>query len=570
LEDGFFLKSAHLKGWEEMDEFMPTARNESITTGEHALRSPGSSVSFWSNRVANLQTSFSRSLRRSSLISANKVSIVLDWKPSEPQSWIPRLAFAKLLQLEALENHGMHTQLVVVGHNSSFNFWSECLPALDLKISTNLQELKRRELEQEKLFQENASFLEVSPTLWQEGLYFVQTHASSAAANFVGDISLPFLKVDTPPAFHEWKRLSELKDAMMIHPNCCRLPKIKVSQQMEPHSVVYLEEETPITPSQLVQIMDRPKWTRVVLVRDRPGTVLEYAKALQEERGYVIQAIHAASMGGATIPARYCLLAHDTGFEFIGAMHSPLAQWAAIANNVSDVVQLIQSSPVHKDVTYPGNDVRSRIHVRNLPIPLRSSTSTLLGTSERPISLVVQLISEKPLTQIVRAYAVKHVLWKKYSIVSEVVLRRQQQKWIKSANRIRKCFPEIAKLDYERGAFSDEFHIRRQQLRNMGLLDVFELTNVSQLDSVSSTLHDLKDFYAPPLRHLVPLNTEKLWPSVMTIPYIYVTQNFTNVHVDTDFRETFNVVFKADESAARECGSLDSPETLWKMLTSNS
>jgi hypothetical protein len=555
------------EAWDDWDDWFPSRNASSSSTSD-------STNSYFGGRFFGGGEKTSSNKTASLYRFTPKVSIVIDFRnkqDDQSDAWLSRMAFAKMLQLEASSKYGVTAELVVVGSDAPLSSWSHCFPRIDTetKLVSDVKELNLKELEQEQWLGEMAVLLEASPDVWEDGLYLLKEHSHSKVARYTDDISLPFLRVsDLAPALSEWKHVEAVKDFLRINPECCTLPPIKVSEAIERETIVNLQSpDVPsIQPTQLLRLLDRPKWTRVVLVGNEPdGTVDDYATLLQDERGYVVQSVHKASLGGASMEARYCLL-QQSHHEMIGSLDSPSSVWAAMSLNRDSatlpIIRLVGAEEEEvirlQQTMYPSKDPRSRIRVESLPPPVpvnKSLTAYSLGSKERPISLVVQLASTS-IDNIVYGYALQYLLRTSYNIETTILLRRQEYKWIKMNGPVKKCFAQLANID-PIAAHTEQFDARRQQQQNSGLAQTFEISTPSSADEKLAAIHQLlqntTSWTSLPLPKNVTVSTTE---PLITFPFVYLGES-AQIRVDDGFQETFKTIFTRAENSCTQFGTVD-------------
>jgi hypothetical protein len=454
-----------------------------------------------------------------------RISIVIDWRPSEPESWPARLAFARMIQLEASRNHGLETKLVAVVGGSDQNIWSTCFPKLDMVVSTNVKDLKLKQLEQEQWLQDESVLLEAAPDIWYDGLLLLQRHSKQVRSH--GTITVPFLRVDSPPTLREWKYLPDLRDTLAIHPDCCAIPKLPGN-----HSVVYFKE-SPLPDSLYPS-------TQVVLVSHNPANNILVPPSL---------------------PSLYCLLAHDAGEQLV-ATQTSLTLWAALANTASQTIQLVgHDSNNHDATSYDAKDIRSRIQIIQFTPTTNTTLETiqvdkepphntnpllLLGTPEKPLTLVILLSGEmgNQLSKIAHGYGMKWILEEDYNITTRIVLQHQPNlKWVRARWSVVTCFPQTSSWDFAEGN-TEEFNVRHSQQRKWLGDDVTEILTVKDCNFESclrQAFETLVNVINNSSRPAIPDNAN------ITLPFLQ-SNTYGNVgYINDRFYERLLDLFQYDQ-----------------------
>ena len=470
------------------------------------------------------------------------VSIVIDFSADgdvskqEQGHWMSRMAFAKMLQLEARKRHGVETELIVVG---SIPWRSECFPNLQITAVPDPSELKLKELEQDSWLDEKAILLEASPDVWQDALHILRKHYRSKGARYASEISLPFLRVDRmAPVVSEWTNVPELIDFLKVDPSCCTLPATMTSEDiMRNTTVVNMERHSQLQPEHLGDLLKRTNATRIVLVGTTPENTNEYVSLLQNNLGYVAQSIPITSPGFSEA-ARFCLL-QTTDCETIGSLDSPLSVWAAIANRAAQDVRLVgdDMDDVSKlqQVKYADPDPRSNVRIEyELLSSAKNSTKMeaipqggedvmqQIGRSSdasNVTSIVIQLSGElgNQLCKFAFGYGLKWILEEDYHVTTNVILRHQEhRKWLTAWKSVKTCFPNLRDMDFSEGN-TEEFEERLKQ-QQMWLGDgVFTLNGCQRETCIREQLDKLVGILSnatnPPPG--IPVNAN------ITLPFLY-------------------------------------------------
>lgn len=298
-----------------------------------------------------------------------KVSIVVDFTSESAKrgsDWMSRMAFAKMLQLEAKQTYGVETKIVVVGSTP----WGDtCFPVVQNEITVlpDSSELQAAELEQEQWLGEKAMLLEASPGVWQDALYVLQQHYRSKSARYASEISLPHLRVDRrTPSLSEWKHLPELLDFLRVDQGCCTLSSTESSA-----SVINFDSIFPWQQEPLVQMVRDANTTNVVLVGTSSDVKDEYELLLPKLSDFELQFVNEGSPGYSEA-ARYCLL-QRAEFALLGSADSHLSVWGAMANHYAQLVRLVdidtKDASSIEQVKYPDADPRSKIQIQLLSLP---------------------------------------------------------------------------------------------------------------------------------------------------------------------------------------------------------
>ena len=105
------------------------------------------------------------------------------------------------------------------------------------------------------------------------------------------------------------------------------------------------------------------------------------------------------------------------------------------------------------------------------------NTSNITSTNEggqkvnNTISIVIQLMGEmgNNLGSLAHGYALAWELEDLYGIQASVWLRHQERaKWVRGRDSLKRCFPVLAALDFERGN-TENFHLRSEDSTKLGL-----------------------------------------------------------------------------------------------------
>eukprot|EP00547_Thalassionema_nitzschioides_P015010 CAMPEP_0194235628 /NCGR_PEP_ID=MMETSP0158-20130606/3063_1 /TAXON_ID=33649 /ORGANISM="Thalassionema nitzschioides, Strain L26-B" /LENGTH=469 /DNA_ID=CAMNT_0038969137 /DNA_START=448 /DNA_END=1853 /DNA_ORIENTATION=- len=464
-----------------------------------------------------------------------------------------------MLQIEAKNTYGIETDLIIlVEKRPKARIWYTCFSRLkeSFQLVVGIKQWDARKIEQINWLGEEAKLLEATQNTWRDGLKLLSKLSRSESASFSQSFSLPFLHIKTPPSsLRDWKHVDELVEILRVEPSCCEVSSIERPENMELHSTVFIKdsESSHVLPSQLAKLIRRPKLTKVLLVTNQPDSLSEHAAALQSEHGYVIQFFHPGSVGGHSITSRLCLLTQKSGYELLIASNgNSLGLWAAMSNNASQEVRIIETSKDYDEpmINYEATDPRSRIKVERIA---PAAPDIEVGSIGNPLSLVMH-ISDKPAEQIAQGYVLQFYLEEKCNIYSHVLLLKpRNKKKISEIDLMLSCFPELSNLRII-SEDNDEYDIRRNQMQSFGILDAFELRDKNSVDFIPEMLHNAISSL-PRRIQIVPPRVV----SLLTFPFVSVDQNFT-MRALKDSRKKLDGIFATN--SLPKCRKLQPPATL--------
>lgn len=604
IDDEFFLFSQSKTGIEtshSVNKSVSLSRNTSryignrtsrdgIVSGQINTNTTGNSLKPWLFDNNN-KTSNATKLKNKPEV----VSILLDEMQHEDDSWFGRLAFAKLLQLEAAsQEYNIPTEIVVVV-NSSDSSWTHCFPSMKIKKiirsdfhHQSLDELlERKELEQQQLLGAVKSLLlKATADSYKDGLYLIKQFYRNAS-QYVDDsgISVPFLTLDAPPSWSEWTRVEELKEFMQVKPSCCSNAPLLFSsgatdndeqqQQAENKSVVYLGKHSPLEPAHLSKILNGPNGTRVVLLSPSGNTVntslSHFTTELQKKKAYIVES---ALVAGSL--ARYCMLKeqqHRIGYEFVANLDSSLAQWVAMTmlEAVPTSARLIGA------LSSENKNVRSNVRIEPLPDivstdikeaqtkpPMNNSgtgeifstdQSIPVGHQNNPVSIVVGLGGEmgNQISMIAHGHSLKWMLAEDYNVSAAVILRHQpHNKWIRARESMVTCYPNIRYMNFSAGNIP-EFDERSHQLsRWLGnhMVHIFgfhlAIQEVQIRESLEALVQVLSNVTGRPT---VPSN------ATLTLPFIQTSTYAMGGYVNDRYYDRLRDMFQFDFDNPKCCGN---------------
>eukprot|EP00546_Thalassionema_frauenfeldii_P021953 CAMPEP_0178897000 /NCGR_PEP_ID=MMETSP0786-20121207/1500_1 /TAXON_ID=186022 /ORGANISM="Thalassionema frauenfeldii, Strain CCMP 1798" /LENGTH=518 /DNA_ID=CAMNT_0020567495 /DNA_START=311 /DNA_END=1867 /DNA_ORIENTATION=- len=492
------------------------------------------------------------------------VSIIIDWDYDAGATWIARLAFAKMLQIEATETHGVETELIILVENRrKATPWFKCFSRLSksFRVIAGLNQLHSRKKSLIEWLGDKASILEATQDNWEDGLKLLNRLSKSELASFPQGITLPFLRVKSAPSLlHYWKHVNELIELLWVEPSCCEIPPMITPEILESHTTILFEDikSSNILPFQLSNLIHRPKFTTVVFVTDQPEGLSDYAAALQHDHGYTIRFIHPGSFGANSEASRFCFLTQDTGYELVVTTdQSSIGLLAAMSNKASHVVRLVETrndndGPIIK---YEESDPRSRMQLEKLAL----NTEPEIGSKLNPLSLLIHILNELE-ERIAQGYILQFYLEEKYNIYTKILLQTRKKK---ESKLIKDCFPRLQSL-LTISVNDDEFGIRRNQMKTFGISGVFELDDMHAVDLIPDILQNTISSLPTALRRTAPDTVHSdVPPSRLTFPFLSMTQNFT-IKAPQNFRERFNSLFALNRSAL-ECEEVQFPS--WDRLT---
>lgn len=491
------------------------------------------------------------------------VSIIIDWEYDAGATWIARLAFAKMLQIEGTETHGVETELIIVVENKrKATPWFKCFSRFSksFRVIADLNQLHSRKKSQIEWLGGKASILEATQDTWEDDLKLLSRLAKSEMASFTQGITLPFLRVKSAPSqLHYWKHVNELIEIFRVEPSCCEVSPMITPEILESHTTILFEDikSSNISPFQLSNLINRPKFTTVVFVTDQPEGLSDYAAALQHDHGYTIRFIHPGSLGAKSEASRFCFLTQDAGYELVVMDQSSNGLLAAMSNNASHVVRLVETrndndGPIIK---YEESDPRSRIQIEKLAL----DTEPGIGSKANPLSLLIHISNELE-ERIAQGYILQTYLEEKYNIYTKILLQTRKKK---ESKLIKACLPRLQSLPTI-SVNNDEFGIRRNQMKTFGISGVFELDDMYAVDLIPDILQNTISSLPTALRRTAPDRVHSdIPPSLLTFPFLNMTQNFT-IKAPQNFRERFDSMF-ALNSSALGCEEVQFPS--WDRLT---
>lgn len=431
---------------------------------------------------------------------ASAISIV--WEMAKDSndlgSMISQLAFGKMLQIEAMERHGIKTELVLATAPSLL--LRDCFPGFvsEARVLRNHDELYDRKAEQARKLGAKSVLLEPTADVWEDGLELLSQLVKISSFQTNGEISSPFIQINTHqsyPALHQWHRLAQLVEfARLDEEKCCTLPNPSNSD-----SILLLEDDTRIQSIHIPSFFNRTRnWEWVTIVHDDSTPAL-YAPL--REAGFAPHAIHDQIPGAFSSVARYCLAQHARG-ELVGLWEdAPLTFWAALSNHYNTMgsnktktkVRLL-GKKLPPRISYDRDDPREMMSFEVMPslteIPpqkpaqeqreiVRSvSTDTgrssaeapaaksgLLGTPSTPVTIVIHVSGEmgNMISKISYGYGLKWMLEEDHNIHSEILLQHQKlSKWRQASMNVQRCFPAAREWSFE-AANTVEYEDRERQ-----------------------------------------------------------------------------------------------------------
>jgi hypothetical protein len=516
------------------------------------------------------------------------VSILLDPPELEDDEWFARLAFAKLLQLEAASpEYGIPTEIVIVAKNNASSNWAECFSNMQFKKithSASQQEqslddlLERKELEQQLLFGvEKSLLLKVTADSYRDGLYLIKEHFHNGTTEHdegVSGISLPFFSIGVPPNWSEWTRMEELKHFMQVNPSCCSSESLQpptTAHDGRKHSlpqngsVVYLDKHSTPQLNQLMELLSPPNDTSVVLLSSHP-TSIESIGELKKSKAFNLEPFCIASSF-----TRYCTLQQrlPNGFDLVASLDSPLAQWVSVTmNNTSTNVRLISKLIEEKKkdpseipterlpIAAPGDLTQSNALGNVTPIQRpNQSPLPVLGHSDNPISLVIVLGGEmgNQISMIAHGYSLKWMLEEDYNISAVTMLKHQEHgKWVRARASMVTCFPNARLMNFEAGNvpdYNDYVSIQRRWLGNR-LHDMFTLTMQTQEAQIRESLDALAQLLSNTtlVRPVQPPNAS------FTLPFVISSSYATMGYVNDRYYDRLRDLFRFDYDNPKCCG----------------
>jgi hypothetical protein len=447
---------------------------------------------------------------------ASGISIVVELTQDNLGSDLSRLAFAKMLQLEALRLHNLETELVLSTEPNVL--LRDCFSAVvqESRILPDRAELSARIEQQRQMLGSRAVLLEPTGDVWEDGLELLKRQSPQLN----GAISLPFIYLErhqSSPRFHQWRRLRELVEFIRINEaQCCTLPSPLLSD-----SLLLLEDDTKLEPDQAPLLFKQhdKQWDQITIVQTNATGSPYYAPF--RNTSFVAIPIHQDIPGGRSAVARYCFAQH-TSREIVGLWEdSPLTMWAAFTNHYlslhlssgkSTSIRLFGNT-LPPEVSYDADDPRSLIsielfsslakesHVLDKPrkeivesgtVPTSAATTELpaasansrtgpLGTPTNPITIIIHLSGEmgNQMSKIVYGYSLKWMLQEEHNVSTEILLQHQAlSKWRKAAMNVQRCLPVTQPWAFD-AANTDEFEVRKQQQLEWmgGNFEYFHLKN---------------------------------------------------------------------------------------------
>ena len=462
------------------------------------------------------------------------ISIVVNLQGNDLGTWLAKIAFARILQLDVNNKFNIKTTFNPLVTEDSREMMV-CFPNVDMNRSWNLEQFEARKHQQVELYGNTDVLLKPSNVMFDDNLALLLEKLKN---NFttLGSISPPFLLADQAIGIDEIRYMTQVKEMMEMLESCCTEFPITTE------TVLFLDGLNDMTPNQTIALLGD---TKVVIVTARPNIdVTAYSSTL-------LQARVVADM---TPMSKYCLLRFAEK-EIVGPIQSHFLQWAAIFNSKAKRrMYTTKTAFIKKQVFQNEGDPRKSIAFEVIDLlsgiqnttneecdeantTQRNTTINLnlipllptLGTDEHPVSLVIQLSGEmgNQLSKIAWGYGMKWWLEEDYNITTKIFLRHQDHgKWIGAAASIKRCFTKLRVMDFEE-ANSMEFDAIREQQNTWVGKDKQALLSPrgSEFESkewITKSLQTLKDAMEAPDRPAPPANSN------FTLPLLY-TDTFGNI-----------------------------------------
>ena len=463
-----------------------------------------------------------------------RVSIVVNLQGNDFGTWLAKIAFARILQLDVGEKFNITATFNPLVTKDSREIM-DCFPNLDMNRTWNLEQFEAKKHQQAELFGYMDVLITPSNDMFDADLALLLEKLKN---NFtrLGSSSRPFLLADHAIGIDEIRYMTQVKTMLEVRKSCC------AETPITEETIFFLDGLNDMTPNQTLALLGN---TKVVIVTARPDIdVAAYSSTLLQSRVAV----------DTTPLSKYCLL-RFAETEIVGPTQSLFLQWATIFNNKAkrrmyttktvfnkmgvlqtegdprksiafEVIDLLGGvKSVTDEERDEANTTKDNKTISLNPMPLLST----LGTDEHPVSLVIQLSGEmgNQLSKIAWGYGMKWWLEEDYNISTKIFLRHQDHgKWVGAAASIKRCFTKLRVMEFEEGNLMEFDAIREQQNTWVGKEKQALLCprggEFETKEWITKSLQTLKEAIEAPDRPTPPVNSN------FTLPFLY-TDIFGNI-----------------------------------------
>jgi hypothetical protein len=487
------------------------------------------------------------------------ISIILDFQVNVTESnmndWLSHLGFAKMIQLEAEQRHGMETQIIWIGSIH----WNNSCPINILKdviFTTDRSEFDVLQLKQEKWLGEKYKLLNAGSRDWIGALDLLKKLKKSKRARYDNRISLPFIKVNDIPAVDEWTHILDLKRYFAVDPSCCSL-------KYPESNYVVIDLNASLLPSlnSLSDSITAINGTDIILLDSSMKDLSKSFAAWAHQKGYVMH-FRGVENSNYSDFSKYCLLQRDA-LAFVGSLHSPLSLWAGLTKSSSSVVELISNDVSEikrlRQIAFSSGDPRANILYETFYTS--GASYQKLGNAQYPISLVVET-SEHPEENIGYGYAYQYLLQTSFKIFTNLVVLRSDKDREQTQQRFQECFvhPNLSSIVVS----TKSYRAKLYDLKVLGLHSVFRVKGwFTQSSNHKAMLEILLNSSS------IDIISEKSGKKhsndqLITFPFIAFHES-AKVKADEGFREKFDSIFDRRQGT-KACKTFYSHESLWAMI----
>ena len=488
---------------------------------------------------------------------------------------LSRLAFAKMLEVEAKERHNLNVSIRIVQTEPESPLSSSCFPALDSLSVVDRDVLTARQRQQQEWLGDKAVLLEPTIDVWEEALSLLTKTTTppkdTGATKMDNILPLPFLYLPSSlsdlPLLYQYTGMKNIVNFLTLDqsPTCCPM-----NPPLPSDNVLYMDEGLSLD-SVVPLFVNYTKWDRVVVVTDRIENNATDFKALQNN-GLVVRSVHEATIRAESQLSRFCFLL-QTQQELLGPLDAPFAFWAALTSHNASSVRLFsdQAAPSYRH--FSEEDPRSSLVIQSLknenPLVSEESPSSSkgskdvvdgprVGTPDRPVIIVNQLSGEMGNQLAKIGYGLGLELWLKddYNITAVTLFQHQEKpKWVRAMQSVKACFPRLRSRDFS-AANTPEFEQRwREQQRWLG--DDAEKLHMHFTESREEIVERLEFLKSILDRPTPPIKEEN---ATIWFPFIYAA-TFAMYNVVSDrYHQDLKEFFEYDYENPLCCNQTAEPD----------
>ena len=187
------------------------------------------------------------------------ISIVVNLQGNDLGTWLAKIAFARILQLDVNKKFNIKTTFNPLVTEDSREMMV-CFPNVDMNRSWNLEQFEARKHQQVELYGNTDVLLKPSNVMFDDNLALLLEKLKN---NFttLGSISPPFLLADQAIGIDEIRYMTQVKEMMEMLESCCA--EFPITEE----TVLFLDGLNDMTPNQTIALLGD---TKVVIVTARP------------------------------------------------------------------------------------------------------------------------------------------------------------------------------------------------------------------------------------------------------------------------------------------------------------